>query len=58
SFDEAAPLDQAKALYNCYVELLRARGLDVETGVFQAMMEVELVNSGPVTLLLDSKKRF
>ncbi|MBI3695287.1 MAG: D-tyrosyl-tRNA(Tyr) deacylase [Acidobacteria bacterium] len=58
SFDEAAPPDQAKALYNCYVELLRARGLDVETGVFQAMMEVELVNSGPVTLLLDSKKRF
>jgi D-tyrosyl-tRNA(Tyr) deacylase len=40
------------------VELLRGRGLPVETGVFQAMMEVELVNAGPVTLLLDSKKSF
>ena len=58
SFDEAAPPELANSLYARYVELLRARGLTVETGVFQAMMEVELVNDGPVTLLLDSKKRF
>ena len=58
SFDEAAPLDQASALYDRYVELLRARGLAVETGVFQARMDVELVNDGPVTVLLDSKKEF
>ncbi len=58
SFDEAAPLERAKALYERYVELLRGRGLRVETGVFQAMMDVELVNDGPVTLLLDSKKQF
>ena len=56
SFDEAAPPALANSLYERYVELLRARGLTVETGVFQAMMEVELVNDGPVTLLLDSKK--
>src|SRR5712692_5186266 len=58
SFDEAAPLDQAKALYEHYVTSLRERGLAVATGVFQAMMQVELVNDGPVTLLLDSKKQF
>ncbi len=58
SFDEAAPLDQAKTLYEHYVALLRERGLAVATGVFQAMMQVELVNDGPVTLLLDSKKQF
>jgi D-tyrosyl-tRNA(Tyr) deacylase len=58
SFDEAAPPELAKALYDHYVELLRGRGLPVETGVFQAMMEVELVNIGPVTLMLDSKKSF
>ncbi len=58
SFDEAAGAAQADRLYQHYVEVLRARGLTVETGVFQAMMEVELVNDGPVTLLLDSKKLF
>ena len=57
SFDEAAPPEQANTLYEHYVELLRDRGLAVETGVFQAMMEVELVNDGPVTLLLDSEGR-
>jgi D-tyrosyl-tRNA(Tyr) deacylase len=57
SFDAAAPPDQAKALYEHYVRALRATGLRVETGVFQAMMEVELVNDGPVTLLLDSETR-
>lgn len=58
SFDNAAPPQMADALYQRYVELLRAKGLQVETGVFQAMMEVELVNDGPVTILLDSKKLF
>jgi D-aminoacyl-tRNA deacylase len=58
SFDQAAPPQQADALYQRYVELLREKGLHVETGVFQAMMEVELVNDGPVTILLDSKKLF
>ena len=58
SFDEAAPPDQAQALYEQYVNALRKRGLPVQTGVFQAMMEVELVNDGPVTLLLDSKRGF
>jgi D-tyrosyl-tRNA(Tyr) deacylase len=48
----------ADALYQRYVELLRGKGLQVETGVFQAMMEVELVNDGPVTILLDSKRLF
>ena len=57
SFDEAASADQAEALYEEYVEALRDRGLPVQTGVFQAMMDVELVNDGPVTLLLDSDNR-
>ena len=58
SFDNAAPPQMADALYQRYVELLRGKGLQVETGVFQAMMEVELVNDGPVTILLDSKRLF
>lgn len=58
SFDNAAPPQMADALYQRYVETLRAKGLQVETGVFQAMMQVELVNDGPVTILLDSKKLF
>lgn len=58
SFDEAAPPEQANRLYEHFVSLLRAGGLVVETGVFQAMMEVELVNDGPVTVTLDSKKTF
>ena len=58
SFDEAAPPELANSLYEKYVEALRTRGLHVETGTFQAMMDVELVNEGPVTLLLDSRKMF
>jgi D-tyrosyl-tRNA(Tyr) deacylase len=58
SFDCAAPPQMADALYQRYVELLRGKGLQVETGVFQAMMKVELVNDGPVTILLDSRKLF
>lgn len=55
SFDQAAPPELARALYERYVEALRGRRVPVQTGVFQAMMEVELVNDGPVTLLLESK---
>jgi D-tyrosyl-tRNA(Tyr) deacylase len=58
SFDNAAPPQMADALYQRYVEMLRGKGLHVETGVFQAMMQVELLNEGPVTILLDSKKLF
>ena len=58
SFDSAAPPDQARKLYEYFVERLRALGLRCETGVFQAMMQVELVNDGPVTILLDSEKLF
>jgi D-tyrosyl-tRNA(Tyr) deacylase len=53
-FDRAAPPAEAKLLYEEYVLCLRATGVRVETGVFQAHMEVELVNDGPVTILLDS----
>ena len=58
NFSAAAPPALAEALYKDYVEQLRRRGLKVETGVFQAMMRVELTNEGPVTILLDSKKAF
>ncbi len=58
SFDDAAPPEMADALYQRYVAMLRAKGLQVETGVFRAMMQVELVNDGPVTILLDSRKLF
>jgi D-tyrosyl-tRNA(Tyr) deacylase len=53
-FDRAAPPAEAKLLYEEYVRCLSATGVRVETGVFQAHMEVELVNDGPVTILLDS----
>ena len=58
SYDRAAPPDAARRLYETFVEQLRALGVTVETGQFQAMMDVELVNDGPVTLLLDSGKAF
>ena len=58
SFAAAASPREADALYEKYVALLRERGLNVETGVFQAMMKVESINDGPVTILLDSKKVF
>src|SRR5271166_4542593 len=58
SFDAAARPEQAKALYEYFVGRIRASGLDCETGRFQEMMAVELVNAGPVTILLDSKKTF
>ena len=58
SFDSAAPPEQAKRLYELFVDRIRAAGLRCETGRFQAMMQVELVNDGPVTILLDSTKAF
>jgi D-tyrosyl-tRNA(Tyr) deacylase len=54
SFDLAAPAEQARALYESFVEKARAAGVRVETGVFQAHMAVSLVNDGPVTFLLES----
>lgn len=54
SFTEAAPPEQAERLYEVFVGRLREAGLPVETGVFQARMAVELVNDGPVTLLLEA----
>lgn len=58
SFVQAAPPDQAKMLFDQFVSELRKLGARVETGVFQAHMEVEIVNDGPVTILLDSDKTF
>jgi len=58
SFDSAARPELANALYRHFVERIRALGLHCETGRFQEKMEVELVNQGPVTILLDSKKLF
>jgi D-tyrosyl-tRNA(Tyr) deacylase len=58
SFDAAARPEQALRLYEYFVGKIRAAGLRCETGKFQEMMEVELVNDGPVTILLDSKKLF
>ncbi len=58
SFDAAAPPETARRLYEFFVEQIRSAGLACETGRFQEMMEVELVNEGPVTILLDSKKLF
>jgi D-tyrosyl-tRNA(Tyr) deacylase len=58
SFDAAAPPDVARRLYEFFVLQVQALGLHCETGRFQEMMQVELVNEGPVTILLDSKKEF
>ena len=58
SFDDAAPPEPARRLYELFVERIRAVGLRCETGRFQEMMQVELVNEGPVTILLDSGKQF
>jgi D-tyrosyl-tRNA(Tyr) deacylase len=58
SFDRAARPERANELYEYFVGKVRAAGLRCETGRFQAMMDVELVNDGPVTILLDSEKAF
>ena len=58
SFDAAAAPADARELYEAFVRELRSAGLPVSTGEFQAMMQVELVNDGPVTILVDSRRTF
>ena len=58
SFDEAAPPELARELYEYFVAKIREVGIPCETGRFQALMQVELVNDGPVTILLDSSRAF
>lgn len=58
SFSHAAPPELAQDLYLKFADQVRSRGVFIQTGRFQAMMEVHLVNRGPVTLLLDSRKNF
>lgn len=58
SFSEAAPAAEAAGLYQHFVEALKVRGIAVATGVFQAMMQVAIMNDGPVTILLDSRRGF
>ncbi len=58
SFFDAAPPDEAESLYEYFVEKVKGTGLKTATGKFQAMMDVKLVNDGPVTLLLESNKLF
>ena len=57
-FSAAAPPERANELYEYFVSCLRAKGLEVGTGIFQAEMKVQLVNDGPVTMLIDSRKEF
>lgn len=58
SFNESASPDIAEKLYNLFIEKIKDRGVRVETGRFRAIMDVHLINSGPVTILLDSRKVF
>jgi len=58
SFVEAASPDLAQNLYRCFIEQLQKKGIIVSSGVFQAMMDVSLINDGPVTFLIDSRKLF
>ena len=58
SYTDAAEPEKANALYEYFVSRVRAQAIKVETGIFQAMMQVHLVNDGPVTILLDSQKKF
>lgn len=58
SFIEAARPETAVPLYEKAIKIFNASGLTVQTGIFQAMMDVELINDGPVTILLDSRKAF
>ena len=58
SWSEAAPPDKARQLYEEFIQVVSEKGITTATGEFQAMMEVSLVNSGPVTILLDSHKKF
>jgi D-aminoacyl-tRNA deacylase len=56
SFDHAAPPEQARALYEYFIQHLRSSNIAVQTGVFQAEMELHLINDGPVTFILDSNR--
>lgn len=58
AFDEAAPPELARQMYEEFLDRIRAAGVVCESGRFQAKMQVELVNDGPVTILIDSKRRF
>jgi D-tyrosyl-tRNA(Tyr) deacylase len=58
SFDEAASSDMAERLYDIFVEEVKKRGINVQTGRFRAIMDIHLTNSGPVTILLDSRRVF
>ena len=58
SYAKAAPPDEAEKLFDRFVEKAKETGLDVQTGIFRTHMKVELVNDGPVTILLDSEKNF
>ncbi|MFO7294923.1 MAG: D-aminoacyl-tRNA deacylase [Caldicoprobacter sp.] len=58
SFTQAAPPDMAKKYYDLFVEKIKQLNIPVATGIFQAKMEVSLLNDGPVTILLDSKRTF
>jgi D-tyrosyl-tRNA(Tyr) deacylase len=57
SFDRAAGQEQARALYEYFVAACRSRGVPVQTGIFQAMMAVHLINDGPVTIIIDSPEK-
>ena len=57
-FSDAAPPELADTLYEEYVDALRSQGIIIATGVFRADMQVALVNDGPVTIMLDSRKQF
>jgi D-aminoacyl-tRNA deacylase len=56
SFDQAAPPEQARALYEYFIQRLKSSNIAVETGVFQAEMEIHLINDGPATFILESKR--
>ncbi len=58
SFDAAAPPTEARAIYEYFVAAGRRQGIDVQTGVFQAHMDVQLVNDGPVTIFYDTVDKF
>ena len=58
SFDRAAPADEGRTIFDAVVAALRAAGITVEPGTYRAHMQVELVNDGPVTILVDSRREF
>jgi D-tyrosyl-tRNA(Tyr) deacylase len=58
SFTDASPPEEAKVLYDYFISRAKSQGMKVAAGIFQALMEVELVNFGPVTILLDSSRNF